>query len=232
MNDIRLNTRLLTSLSSVLYMPPAEIMGAARIANSTWYHLMERPEGISVQQLLALANSLHIPVRRFFSSGKTDIIGRRDDYITDPYTPCLYDEKVLGDLVATRTAATWKRAAEVTGMSRSRLRDSLLAVTRTPVVRFLAVCEAFSIDPFEILVDPNPEAGRKKRTQATADVAREMADLKSQVSRLADAVEEMADKYKVLLERHNRLERAVVGQPGPEGIMASEPEAERTDARD
>ena len=231
MDITRLNTKLLTSLSSVLFMPPAEIMNTATIANSTWYHLMERPDGISIQQLLALANGLHIPVRRFFSSGRADIIGRRDDYITEPYTPCYYDEKVLGDLVATRTAATWKKAAEVTGMSRSRLRDSLLAVTRTPVVRFLAVCEAFSIDPFEILVDPNPEAGRKTHRTASPDIAREMAELKSQVERLSGAVDELSRKYAVLLERYDRLERSVVGTPGGV-IMAAEPEVERAEARE
>lgn len=231
MNTPRLNTKLITSLSSVLFVAPTEIMGAAQIANSTWYHIMDRPENISVQQLLALANGLHIPVRRFFSFGRADLVGKREDYILEEYLTCRYDEGALGEMVGTRTAATWKRAAEVTGMSRTRLRDSLMAVTRTPVVRFLAVCEAFGIDPFTILVDPNPENPRKQR-QAPAEMVREIAALKSQVERLADTVDDLSHKFRVLLERHDRLERAVVGYPGEEGIRASEPDMENTDARD
>ena len=87
----RLNVRLISSLGNVIIMSAAEMMAAASIATTTWYAIMQKPEGITVQQLLAIANGLHIPVRRFFSFGRTDYIGRRADYIMEPYQPCRYD---------------------------------------------------------------------------------------------------------------------------------------------
>ena len=199
---VRLNTKLITNLSNVLFVSSAEIKATINIPNSTWYHLMENTDGISIQQLLQLANGLHIPVRRFFSTAKVDMIGRREDYVEENYTPCYYDEAALQEVVNTRTTATWQKAADIVGMSRGRLRDSLMAVTRTPVTRFLLVCEVFEIDPFTILIDTNPI----KKTGKAGGTPSETAALKQKVEKLSLTVDNLTTKYETLLKRFNKLE--------------------------
>jgi hypothetical protein len=191
-------------------MSAADMMAAASIATTTWYAIMQKPEGITVQQLLAIANGLHIPVRRFFSFGRMDYIGRRADYITEPYQSCRYDAEALQEIVSTQPSATWKQAAEAAGMAPSRLRDSLLALTRTPVERFLVVCDVFSIDPFTILIDPNPDprhTAPKKNTEDNSfdSLREEIKTLHEDMKSLSQLVSSLADKYKVLYDKHQAL---------------------------
>ena len=216
--EIRLNEKLISSLSTVLFIPAAELIVATSIANSTWYRIMQTPVVISIQQLLSIANSLHIPVRRFFSMGKTDVIGRREDYIADSYKPCHYDGAALQRIVDEHPDATWKKAAKATGMNYTRLRESLTGETRTPVVRFLNVCRAFDIDPFTILTDPNPEPKKNRRntsgaaasTTTDSDALRaEVAALRDDVHALSLTVDELTAKYKTLLADHEKLARRV-----------------------
>ena len=208
MNSLRLNTKLISNLSNVLFMSAADMMAAANIATTTWYHIMQVPEAITIQQLLAIANGLHIPVRRFFSCDKTDIIGKREEYIAESYQACFYDAHALQEIVNRRADATWQKAADAVGMSRDNLRKSLLAVRRTPVTRFLAVCQAFNIDPFTVLVDPNPAKARK-RSMRHDDIAGDIAALHRKIADLSTVVDDLTKKYSALLERHNRLERSV-----------------------
>ena len=212
MKTYRLNEKLISTLSSVLFMPAADMMTAANIATTTWYHIMQVPEAITIQQLLAIANGLHIPVRRFFSAEKADIIGKRDDYIAEPYQPCHYDADALQKIVSSRADTTWQQAAKATGITRDNLRKSLLAVRRTPVTRFLAVCEAFNIDPFTVLVDPNPSKAenRKKRgVNPAKDIAADIAALHKKINDLTGTVTELSEKYDKLLEAYTRLERTM-----------------------
>lgn len=203
MEKARLNTKLLSTLNSVLYMSAAELREAAGIARSTWYDIMGKPGEITVQYLLALANGLHIPVRRFFSMGRADVVGMRDDYITEPYEPCSYNGNVLSETVRCRQDATWKLAAEMTGMSYQRLQRSLLTETRLPVERFLTVCEAFDIDPFTVLIDPNPEP--KARKGGDAKLLEEIRTLRKDIAALSDTVSSLTEKYQNLLDAHQRL---------------------------
>ena len=210
MNSIRLNVRLLTNLGDVLLTPVSDIVAATAIANSTWYNIMQHPDGITVQQLLSIANGLHIPVRRFFSSGHSDSVGRREDYIADPYLSCHYDEASLRSFVNSRQSATWKKAAEATGMTYSRLRNSLLGFTRTPVTRFLVVCDVFKIDPFTILIDQNPEKRRNGKKAAAPggwadDLRTEINTLREDVNRLQETVGDLEEKYSRILKAHESL---------------------------
>lgn len=221
---IRLNQRLISTLNRVLMLSPSDMMKASHIASSTWYRIMQDPSTISVQNLLGIANGLHIPVRRFFSSGQTDLIGCRDDYLAEPYEFCHYDYAALHQIVSTRRDATWKRAADATGLTRDHLRNSLLAVTRTPVTRFLTVCEAFEIDPFTILIDPNPEPKRRRGTaphllssalpgnsasQPESHLSAEIANLHHSISKLSDTVTDLTTKYNDLLKAHEALARSI-----------------------
>ena len=210
--SIRLNTKLIITLSRVLFLSPTEIMQATSIASSTWYRIMAAPAAITIQQLLSFANGLHIPVRRFFSEGRADIIGRKEDYIVEPYKECSYDSQALQEFVNSRPDATWKLAAEATGLTRSRLRDSLLAVTRTPVTRFLVVCDTFGIEPFMVLIDPNK--GAKVKTKADtpgqqSSMHAEIQELRKQVAELSGTIADLTQKYDSLFRAQNMLARRI-----------------------
>lgn len=208
--NIQLNNKLISNLGDVLGMPTSEMIAATVTNRSTWYRIMHQPEVITVQQLLAISNGLHIPVRRFFSSGKADFIGKKSDYVTDPYLPCHYEAETLQEFVSTRPSATWKHAAKVTGMSRDNLRNSLLAIRRTPVTRFLAVCNAFEVDPFSILSDPNPRHHRQKgQNKDDENLKAEITAMRKEIQYLSSAVDELTKKYETLLADHNDLAKRV-----------------------
>ena len=221
MKAIRLNTKLIGCLDSVIFMTAAEMMKAAKIPSTTWYAIMKKPADITVQHLLAIANGLHVPVRRFFSTEKTDMIGKRDDYIAETFLPCHYDADALQELVSKRADATWQKAAEATGITRDNLRKSLLAVRRTPVERFLTVCEAFSVDPFTILVDPNPRASRKRKP---SDTDGELCALRQKVEGLEAKMECLSHQFAILQQRNSDLENAIREYLEPAGFAsAAEP---------
>lgn len=212
MNQYRLNTKLISSLSTVLFTTAAEIMQASGIASTTWYAIIQKPAAITIQQLIAISNGMHIPVSRFFSTGKTDLIGHRDDYVTDPYLPCYYDADALQELVSSRQETTWQRAADATGVSRDNLRKSLLGVRRTPVTRFLTTCDAFQIDPFEILIDPNPKSKKEhaKPSKASLETTHaEIRQLQQDMKALSESVMELSKKYEDLLSAHDTLLRQI-----------------------
>lgn len=217
MNDIRLNIKLLKTLSSVLLMPASDMIEKTTISSSTWYYILSKPDTITIQHLLSVANGLHIPVRRLFSHGSTDIVGSRDDYTTDPYLPCRYDGSKLQRIVKTRSDATWQKASKVSGITPTNLRNSILGESRTPVTRFLTVCAAFDIDPFTILIDENPEHTKGKRSFPSNPAARktntslrtDIADLSRKMDSLNEAIAELKAKYEDLLVAHENLEKRV-----------------------
>lgn len=208
---VRLNVKLIRNLSKVLFMPAAEIVAVTGLNRSTWYRIVESPHIITVQQLLVVADSLHIPARRFFSTEKADVIGRREDYITEDYRPCRYDADTLQDMVDSRPDLSWQQAADATRVTRDNFRLSMLAVTHTPVVRFLKACEVWGIDPFTVLIDPNPEpiTEKKGRQQKLPDLNAEIAGLRSDVHRLSSTVDDLIRKYEMLLDAHKSLVKRV-----------------------
>ena len=213
MSYLQFNTTLLQSLGRLLRMTNAEIMKATGISNATWYRILARPDEITVQQLMAIANGLHIPARRFFTIDGTNTIGGQDDYIENPYRPCSYDAMALQQLINTRNGTTWQDVANLLGMTRVNLRNSLLSITRLPVARLLKVCEAFGIDPFVAIIDPNPQRGVQREqldtTQSNFDIAlikqelasimRELVDTKFKVSMFRKEFEKLDDKYESLV---------------------------------
>lgn len=220
--NIRLNTDLIKNLSRVIFMPTAEMIAATGIAPSSWYYMMDKPDNIAIKYLLLIANGLHIPVRRLFTFDQTKLIGRREDYVAEPYLPCHYDNDAFQNIINTRSDTSWQKAAKLVGMSRFRLRNSLLAVTRTPVTRFLTVCESFDIDPFTILIDPNPLPKQKRTasspsrstavgsaTHPAHDFSSEITDLHRQIDELKAEVADMRQQYESLLHAHEALARSV-----------------------
>lgn len=208
MSSVRLNENLIKSLGSVILMSSAEMIAKTGIPCTTWYNIMKKPAVITIQQLLAISNGLQIPVSRFFSTDKADVIGKRDDYVTEPYIPCRYDDAAMREMVSKKPDASWQKAADLAGMSRTRMRNSLLAVTRTPVVRFLDVCKAFDIDPFTVLTDPNGKVKRKAAPTLSIcieELRQQIADINATVSELRGIYEKQAERYDSLLEAHKRL---------------------------
>lgn len=215
---IKLNTKLIANLGSALILPTVYITDKVGIANSTWYTIMGKPSAITIQQLLSIANGLHIPVKLFFSEGDVDIVGHRDDYVTEPYQDCYYNAEALQNIIDSHPDTTWQKAADATGVTRDNLRKSLLAVRRTPVTRFLIACDALGISPFDILIDPNPEKGTEQKHEGN-DVGKLLEDMR----KLTATVEDLASKYKALLARQNRLENTIREYLGDGIGMAAEP---------
>ena len=209
---LRLNTSIFPVLSQVLGISKTDLIARTSISSSTYYRIVRSPDSITVQQLLSLANGLHIPLSRFFSEYRDDIVERREYYVAEPYLPCKYDGSGFQKIVMNSSEATWTKAAKATGMTRSRLRDSILAVSRTPVVRFIAVCNVFEANPFQMLIDPNPRPNKKKgsaKNQALSSPDDEITALARKISDLAAAVAELSAKYDELLRSHEALSRRV-----------------------
>jgi len=178
---LRLNTTLLPALRRVLGKTNAELIETTGVKTTTWYYLMGHPNGITVQQLISIANGLQIPVRRFFSIDETDVIGSQDDYVERPYQPCHYDSGALQQFINTHRV-TWQDIANELGISRVNLRNSLLSVTRLPVTRFLTACEVFGIDPFCIIIDPNPQHINKRGRRDVMETKQEYAAIQHDIN--------------------------------------------------
>lgn len=206
----KLNTHLLSTLPRVMRMTNNEVSDASGISIACWYRLLKAPEKITVQQLLGLANGLLVPVSRFFSPGRGDITDRREDYVMKTgYQNCYYDSDAVRRRIGEGTATSWREAADAVGMHWTNVSASLLAVSRTPVTRLLALCETFGFDPFDFLVDPNRDPGRRHGTAADGrrfdELTEEVAGLRRDVKALAETVAGLTKKYEDLLEAHRIL---------------------------
>ena len=85
----------------------------------------------------------------------------------------------------------------------------MMAVTRTPVTRFLTVCQVFGINPFTILVDPNPESGKKAERKGRQNdmeyMRKETAALRKDLDELSAVVADLKEKYEKLMQAHANL---------------------------
>ena len=155
-NTIQLDELLLANLHRVLGMSHTEVAIAAGIAVTTWYRLMKEPQRFTVQQLLDLSNGLHIPVRYFFSDRQTiGTINRKGCVVNYDYKNCYYDSDAIRKLIKESTRISWQDAAEITGINAFRVKESLLAVYRLPATRLINFCNAFDLNLFDYIIDPN-----------------------------------------------------------------------------
>ena len=179
---LRLNTNLFPALGRVLGITNTELMEATGIRNATWYRIMGHPDEITIQQLISIANGLCIPVRRFFLYDDANMVGSKEDYIENPYKPCHYHTKNLLHLIDTRALTTWQDVADTLGITRSNLRNSLVLATRLPLDRFLTSCEFFGIDPFCVIIDPNPLQINKRGRSDAMETSQEYATIQHDIS--------------------------------------------------
>lgn len=155
---MQLNEKLLKELPRILNMTNGAISEMSNIAISTWYRIVQTPSKISVHQLIDLANGLHIPVSHFFSAEHSNEIGKRDDYIVgNNFKECYYNGEAIQKVVKSGVVSSYKDAATSVGVHPNRVKESLLAVHRLPVTRLLNFCNAFTLNFFEFIVDPNLE---------------------------------------------------------------------------
>lgn len=181
-HTIRINIYLINSLGRVLGMTNTELMNATGIMNATWYRIIGHPKQITVQQLISFSNGLNIPIRRFFLYDDTDMVGNKEYYIENPYKQCYYDTKGLLHLIETQAVTTWQDVADALGISRSNLRNSLLLNTRLPLDRFLRACDLFGIDPFCVIIDPNPLQNVHKEPTDEISIKEEFAEIQHDIS--------------------------------------------------
>ena len=231
----KLNTHLLSTLPRVLRMTNDEVAAASGISIAQWYRLVKHPEKLTIQQLLDLANGLQIPVSRFFSTGKADVVGMREDYvINSEYQKCYYDSDAVSKKVGKGTATSWREAAAAVGMHWTNVAASLLAVSRTPVSRLLVLCDTFNFNLFEFLIDPNKDVkSTKHKGGSDAALRADIAALNGRIDSLNATVSDMTEKYAALLERHNKLlerfnnlERSFRDYTGGQMLMAAEPDGD------
>ena len=206
---LRLNIALLSALGRVLDMTNTELMEATGIKNATWYRIMGNPNEITVQQLISIANGLSIPVRRFFSYDDSDVVGGKGGYVENPYKPCTYYSENLLNLINTQSTSTWQDVASKLGLSRSNLRNSLLSVTRLPLGRFLKACDLFGIDPFCVIVDPNPLRVNPREQENALTTAPEASALQSYLAAIQNELTDL--RTEILMARHDivRVEKKI-----------------------
>lgn len=201
---VRLNEELIKRLDDVFGRTWARLSEDIDVPRSTLYRIKDRPSGIDMQQLLAIANGLKIPVRKFFYTGNLHTVNKREDYVADPYLPCRYEHETLRNIVESRRDITWVKAYEVIGITKDNLKNSLLS-EEAPVVRFLDFCDAFGIAPFDVLIDPNPRQKKTRRTADSPTLLSEVADLRRQMTDLVANYRDIAGRYDNLLLKYSDL---------------------------
>ena len=167
---MQLNEKLLKELPRVLFMTHGAISKQSNIAIATWYRIVQTPSKISVQQLLDLANGLQVPVSRFISMDDKNIVSQHKDYIVySGYKKCYYDRDAIQKVISSGMISSYRDAAPFVGLHPNRVKESLLAIHRLPVVRLLKFCTTFTLNVFDFIVDPNsPNANVKEQKEITA----------------------------------------------------------------
>lgn len=194
---LQLNENLFKVMGRVFRMTYKEISSQSNISMTTLYRIIETPAKISVQQLIDLANGLHVPVSRFFSKDSKESVGERDDYINfNHYKLCFYDKSAVQRIIDSDTVSSYRDIASVVGLHPNRVKESLLAEHRLPVTRLLNFCDNLNIDFFSIVVDPNSISSQKNTTTTTSEYVAILHDI-------AIMQREMAS-FKILLEDTKR----------------------------
>jgi len=234
-----LNVRLIATLAKVTRMTNQEISDATEIPIATWYRIAAGPANISVQQLMQLANGLKIPVRKFFTEGEAVIVGIREDYIRRDYKECRYDGDALRDKMGRGTSIGMAEAAKAMSIDISHITKYIRAEKRLTVASLLSFCEAFNIDPFTFIIDPNPveAAPHRKRsgpsdgqsalTEELAAIRQELAQLREDYNKLKEANNLLARKL-AEREKHPGAHRPYV-EYGENGIINKLPKAAEGD---
>lgn len=173
---MQLNENLLKGLPRILCVTHSEISAKSNIAIATWYRIFKTPSKITVQQLLDLANGLHVPASRFMINESMDDLGERKDYIvTNGYKKCYYDSDTVRKVVSSGIFSTYRYDPPIAGMRPNRVKDRLLMIHHLPVTRLLLFCSTLNLNPFEFIVDPNTFTEANEQANTTSTPYQEMS---------------------------------------------------------
>lgn len=173
---LKLNENLFKDLAGALRMTYKEISSQSNISMTTLYRIIETPSKISVQQLIDLANGLRVPISRFFSKDSKEAVGEREDYINfNRYKLCFYDKSAMQKVIESSTVSSYREIASVVGLHPNRVKESLLAEHRLPVMRLLTFCDGLKLDFFNFVVDPNTISANARKQRNDLGNASEYA---------------------------------------------------------
>lgn len=229
---IILNTKLIANLNKVVRVTHDELSGKTGLSIATWYRIYKNPGIITVPQLLALANGLHIPVRRFFSTRDLLFVGKREDYVVEPYAPCYYDGEAAAASIGRNTNITKRAASATIGVHWVRVTDALRGTRRLTVAQLLRFCHTYKLNIFDFIIDPNARKNKGGGRDNPAldvelqDLRQGFAQLREDYSRLKAAYDEVAarlDKQKPQLLQHSASEPSFADIAAPNLPIAAEP---------
>ena len=199
-----LNEELIKSLDSVMDRNWSRLRKETGISRSTFYRMKGAPTGINMEQLLAIANGLKIPVSHFFYTGNTHTVGKKVDYVTEPYLQCHYDYETLRHIIGNRRDITWVKGYEYTGITEDNLKNSLMK-DDVPVNRLLDFCNGFGTDPFTVIIDPNPKERPKRRKADDTALLAEVASMRKEIDKLTATANALSDSYKDLASKYDSI---------------------------
>lgn len=232
------NMLLFSRLSEVLDISGAEIARRCGLTQQVLNRYMNSDIVLSVQVLMKICNSLRMPAHFFVSEDNNHIIPTRESATLplDCWHPITWDtqtvELTFGD---GEGRIYWKDVAKVMNVSSQKPHERFLLRKRFPIDGFMLACSHYDISPFKFLNDPNRTIKRKKTVPvgspaSEADLRADVAALNRKIDALNNTVADLTDKYRTLLDRHNRMEvqfKQYFGIGTSIG-MAAEPETDET----
>lgn len=175
-----------------------------------------------------MCNSLRMPIYYFITENNNHVSPNRESAtISEDYWEPIQWDKQAAELMFGDGEGRiyWKDVAKAMEVSSQKPHERFLLKKRFPVDAFLMTCSRLGLSPFKFLIDNNKEQHHNQGRQK--DITKDIRHLSQKIDRLTDTVDELASKYKALLERHNQLENIVNGYLGyGHPLTASEPETE------
>ena len=224
------NNLLLSKLSNVLDISASEIARRCGMRQQVFSRYTLNEIDISVQVLIKICNALRMPSHYFVSEDNNHILPNREEatIAANYWQPISWDRQAVEHTFGDGEGRIfWKDVAEAMGMSQQKPHNRFLLITRFPITDFLKTCSHLDISPFRFLIDNNRDCGKQKNKfhRQSGHIRNEnIEDLRREIKTLTETAENLTKKYRVLLERHNRLERMVNDYIGDNIGLAAEPD--------
>lgn len=205
------NNLLFSRLSDVLDISGTEIARRCGITQQLFSRYTLNEVVISVQVLMKICNALRMPCHYFVSEDNNHIVPNRENatIVPDYWHPIFWDRQAVEHTFGDGEGRIyWKDVAKAMGVTPQKPHDRFLLITRFPITDFLDTCNRLNISPFRFLIDSNRYQDLSGKNNKT-NFNREIYALRTQIAELSKTANDLTDKYRVLLERQNRLENMV-----------------------